>query len=214
MAERFPVVAVGSNASPGQLSHKFTTGRFVSEIVPVTLARVRGIAIGHSAHISKAGYMPYVPLAHEVSIERALFILWLDKTQMERVNETEPNYTPVTVDRGNAPALLESGERVEVFSMYRGKWGALRLSPDAPPVEATQQEEVLNLLGSLPWFYDLVPELREGASAAAYALAGDERRRTEVRERMAAEGLAGSDGLELQNFSPVPYCEAVSGSPC
>lgn len=35
-----------------------------------------------------------------------------------------------------------------------------------------------------------------------------------VRERVAAEGLAGSDGLELQNFSPVPYCESVSGSPC
>jgi hypothetical protein len=214
MAERFPVVAVGSNASPGQLSHKFTSERCVSDIVPITLARVRGIGVGHSAHISKAGYIPYVPLAQELSVERALFMLWLDTAQMERINETEPNYHPVTVGRENAPALLESGERVDIFSMYRGKWGALRLAQTAPPLEATGQEEVLSLLGSLPWFYELVPEITEGAESAIQALASDDKRRGEVRMRMAAEGQAGPDGLELQTFSPVPYCEAVTRSPC
>ncbi|HEX2418019.1 MAG TPA: hypothetical protein VHJ83_07840 [Micromonosporaceae bacterium] len=212
MAERFPVLAVGSNASPGQLTHKFTSGRQVSEVVPITLVRVRGIALGHSAHISKAGYVPYVPVVGNPTAERDLFILWLDAAQLERINETEPNYLPVTVGRDNPPALLETGERVEIFSLYRGRWGALRLTPDGPSIDATNQENILGILGSLAWFRLLVPESQEGTLATVTALAGDEQRRIQVRERIAAEGLTGNDGLALRGFVPVRYREAVSGS--
>lgn len=212
MAERFPVLAVGSNASPGQLTHKFTSGRYVSGVVPITLVRIKGIGLGHSAHISKAGYVPYVPVAGDPTAERDLFILWLDAAQMERINETEPNYHPVTIGRDNPPALLETGQRVEIFSMYRGRWGTLRLTPDGPSIDATNQENILGLLGSLSWFRLLVPESQEGALATVTALAGDERRRIQIRERMAAEGLTGNDGLALRGFVPVLYREAVSGS--
>jgi hypothetical protein len=201
MAERFPVVAVGSNASPGQLAHKFTSGRYVDEIVPMTLARVRGIALGHSAHISRAGYVPYVPLAADLAAERTLFILWLDRTQWDRIDETEGNYEPVTVRRDHAPAVLETGERVAAFSMYRGRLGALRLARDEPPIEATNQEAVVRLLDRLPWFRDLVPESRLGAPAAVRALADCGKRRSAVRERFIAEGLAGDDGFAFEDLA-------------
>jgi hypothetical protein len=211
MDERFPVVAVGSNASPGQLAHKFTSGPLVSELVPMTRARVRGVAVGHSAHVSKAGYVPYVPLACAPDVRRELFVLWLDRTQLDRVNETEPNYHPVTVGRESAPALLEGGQRLEVFSLYQGRWGALRPAADQGPVEAGSQEAVYAVLAALGWFRELVPEVSRGVAAAAGALADDELRRVEVRERLAAAKLAAPDGLTLPRFAPVPYPDAVAG---
>ncbi len=205
MQERYPVAAVGSNASPGQLSHKFTSGRFVSETMPMTVARVSGVAVGHSAHVSKAGYVPYVPVAARPAAVRDLVILWLDRTQLERINETEPNYDLVTVGRDHEPALLESGEPVCVFSLYRGRWGALRPARELPALPASGQAEVFGLLAALPWFGALVPEIRAGARAAMRALAGDERRRTDVRERLAGEGLAAGDGLPAGTATPLAY---------
>ena len=211
LADRFPVIAVGSNAAPGQLSHKFTSERAVSSVVPATLATVEGLGIAHSAHISAAGYCPYVPVAREQAVEQ-LLVLWLDRAQLERINETEPNYQAVTSGRDNSPALLPSGEQIEVFSMYRGRWGALRSAATAiAPIEATTQERVFDLLGSQDWFKSLVPECEDGPSSALRALGSDERRRAEIREQMARRGLTSGDGLDhLQSLAPLPYCEAVS----
>src|SRR5262249_24353383 len=69
MANRYPVLAVGSNASPGQLRHKFARDREVSSIVPLTRATASGMGISHSAHVSKAGYIAYVPFLQGRSSE-------------------------------------------------------------------------------------------------------------------------------------------------
>jgi len=211
LADRFPVIAVGSNAAPAQLLHKLSSEDRVSLVVPMTLANVEAIGIAHSAHISKAGYCPYIPVADKQAIEQ-LSILWLDKSQLDRVTETEPNYQAVTSGRDSPPALLPSGERIDVFSMYRGRWGALRYTTtDDHRVEATTQERVFNLLSSHAWFRSLVPECEDGPLYAMRSLGSDEQRRTEVREQMARHGLATSDGLNrLDSFAPQPYSEAVS----
>src|SRR5690349_16856734 len=60
MAGRQPVLAFGSNASPAQLSTKFAAMDREHRALPVLRGSVAGFALGHSAHISNPGYVPYV----------------------------------------------------------------------------------------------------------------------------------------------------------
>ncbi|MGH3341384.1 MAG: hypothetical protein ACRDPK_00575 [Carbonactinosporaceae bacterium] len=194
LSDRRPVVAVGSNAAPGQLRHKFAD-RQVGDVIPLTRATVRGLSIGHSAHVSAAGYVPYIPLAAAEDVVSEFYVLWLDDPQLERLNETEPNYQLVTVTGDHYPLTLESGERVASYAMYRGRWGALRLSPDVLAIEATTQEEVFTLLLNVPWLSGLVPPSRDDVQAVARDLARDERRRDSVRLGLLRHGLSAADGL-------------------
>jgi hypothetical protein len=57
IADRFPVLAVGSNASPAQLERKFSL-RGIRPVVPLVKVQVHGIIPGVSAHVSKPGYVP------------------------------------------------------------------------------------------------------------------------------------------------------------
>jgi hypothetical protein len=195
MDERYPVLAIGSNAAPGQLRHKFGANPKVSDLVPLTRATVRGIGIGHSAHVSRAGYVPYTPLAGDRPVERRLSVLWLDNDQLEHLDRTEPNYHRTLISGEDFPLTLESGETLRRYGLYRGRWGVLRPSPESPPLNATTQAEVLRLLSDQPWFSDLVPECRNGPEAVLAALQTDQRRRALVREAMIREHLAGDDDL-------------------
>ena len=75
MSARVPVVAVGSNAAPSQLVRKFAT-RSVRPLVPVTLSDVSNLVPGVSAHVSKPGYIPAVPVKVPGAASR-LSVLWL-----------------------------------------------------------------------------------------------------------------------------------------
>ena len=83
MAERKPVVAVGSNASPGQLAYKYANWP-TKRVIPVTRVTVTGLAVAHSAHISKPGYVPYIPVRSLPEHEIELHALWLDTEQTQR----------------------------------------------------------------------------------------------------------------------------------
>lgn len=197
MNDRYPLLAVGSNASPGQLRHKFSAGSGVSNVIPITRATVNNICVGHSAHVSAAGYIPYIPLAciSAGGTRRTLFVLWLDDRQVSRMDKTEPNYEPTSVSGVEFPALLDSGEGLREYSLYRGRWGALRLIPNAQPIRATTQRELFGLLCKQPWFMQLVPLSSEGPDAIVRAFSVDQRLREQVRETMASTGLAADDRL-------------------
>lgn len=206
MAGRYPVVAVGSNAAPGQLRHKFSTSRDVSNLVPLTRGTVRGIEIGHSAHVGRAGYLPYAPVADSSAV-RDLFVLWLDRDQRARIDETELNYDPVLIHGEVFPLVLESGESLRQYGLYRSKWGVIRLTSEGPPAEAVTQTEIITLLARLPWFQQLVPECLRGVEAALGAFNVDERRRIRVREAFAQRGLASPDGLPQLSTATGPLTE-------
>ena len=93
VSERHAVLAVGSNASPGQLRHKFGT-QFRQSIVPMTLAVAHGIVPGVSAHVSKAGYVPVTPVSEPGSASQ-LFVLWLPDNELQVLDRTEPNYNRI-----------------------------------------------------------------------------------------------------------------------
>ncbi|MBW1599983.1 hypothetical protein [Streptomyces sp. JJ38] len=100
---RIPVLAVGSNAAPAQVRHKFAVGG-VSGTVPMVPVRVGGLAVGHSGHVSVAGYVAYTPYAAPGRWAE-LVLLWLDGEQLRVVDASE---------RANYRRLRLAGERFPV----------------------------------------------------------------------------------------------------
>ncbi len=203
MGQRYPVLAVGSNASPGQLIHKFSR---TSErtIVPFTAARVSGMAVAHSAHVSPAGYIPYRPTL-SINATR-LSVLWLDRNQLVLLDATEPNYKPLTISGLDRPAVIEaSQEPLSSYSVYRSRWGVLRIPLHDAPVAAATQEAVFSLLAETGWFPPLLPELGVGLRNAMTRLAADSALRDSIRSRLAACQLSRSDELGESSAMPTTY---------
>ena len=90
---RTPVVAVGSNAAPAVLTAKL--GGLMGTGVPMTVATVEGLHVGHSAHVSAGGYVAAAPVRGCYRAVRAVTVCWFDEAQLERVDQTEPNYRRV-----------------------------------------------------------------------------------------------------------------------
>jgi hypothetical protein len=87
--DRTPVLAVGSNACPGQLRHRPRESR-TSSPIPMVKARVTGIDVGVSGHVGRMGYVSASPVnAPGVTRE---FFLWLDDDRLAAVDATEPNF--------------------------------------------------------------------------------------------------------------------------
>jgi hypothetical protein len=85
--DRAPVLAIGSNASPGQLRHKMTEFGIASPI-PMVKARITGVDIGVSAHVSRMGYVSASPV-RAPGVVRELFVLWLDAEQLAVIDASE-----------------------------------------------------------------------------------------------------------------------------
>ncbi|MET8685832.1 hypothetical protein ABZV77_16585 [Streptomyces sp. NPDC004732] len=124
VAGRHPVVAVGSNASPGQLAHKL--GRLgIPAAVPMVPVRLRGIGVGCSAHIGRAGYVAAAPYAH-AGAPLTLVVSWLDPAQLPAVDATElPNYRRIPLSGDAYDMTLPSGDRLTAASVYVSARGVL-----------------------------------------------------------------------------------------
>lgn len=205
MARRSPVMAVGSNAAPGQLAYKY---RYHSchNIIPITHVMVSKVVAAHSAHVSRAGYIPFIPVLTEGVQRTRLNVLWLDDEQLRRMDDTEPNYTRVIIKSPAVGAQLDSGQFLESFALYRGRWGALCTEPGASPMMATSQAEVYAFLSTRQWFRSIVRELRDGPESAAAALVHDETRRSQIRHELALRGFVATDRLSDIARCAVGYC--------
>ena len=82
--DRTPVLAIGSNQSPDQLTRKFGE---LGEI-PVQRARLRDFDIYYSAHITSYGSVPAM-LQHAPGAEATLSVIWLDHRQLDIMHGTE-----------------------------------------------------------------------------------------------------------------------------
>ncbi|MCI9872734.1 hypothetical protein [Arthrobacter humicola] len=119
------VVSIGSNSSADVMRRKFASYRQpVSAVLPLVRGQLHNIAVGHSAHVSKAGYIaaaPY-PLLGE---RTAVWLSWLDDVQLMALDETEPNYRRIRLDGEACPLVVDHGERPEEFSLFTSRWGVL-----------------------------------------------------------------------------------------
>ncbi len=144
VGERHPVVAIGSNASPGQLRHKLSR-LGLPVVVPISPLRIAGLNIGVSAHISPAGYVAISPYANpRTSCD--VYITWFDSAQLEAVDATEyPEYRRILIASSDYPMDLPSAERVDVAYLYVNTNGVLT-DPDGSPMIGGEQRELLTRL--------------------------------------------------------------------
>jgi hypothetical protein len=182
MSARVPVVAVGSNAAPGQLVRKFAT-RSVRPLIPITISDVSNLVPSVSAHVSKPGYIPAVPVKVPGAAS-PLFVLWLDNMQLRILDETEPNYWRRRLPAESFPVRLESGVALPKCSLYVGKHGCL-VDTQGQPRQLTDQRTLIQEL------LDESPLLRKlcGVSPEEFvARVQDSETREAVRRTFATEG--------------------------
>jgi hypothetical protein len=190
MAGRHPVLAFGSNASPAQLQAKFASLRPARRVIPVLRGSVTGLALGHSAHVSIPGYVPYVIVAADAVLDA--FVLWLDPEQRTALDRTEPNYRLVRMPADRYPLRVEALRDIGEYSAYKGKWGALRWPGESAPALPGSQPQVFDRLGEQPWFAAVLGpgDVRSRMSR----LAADADLRDRVRAELAAAGMVVGDG--------------------
>jgi hypothetical protein len=170
IADRRPVLAVGSNGSPAQVRRKLA-GRAADVTVPMTYATVSGIAAGVSAHVSAPGYVPAAPLAAPGRTGRFI-VLWLDEEQLAAIDATEPNYRRTGLPVGAAVSIPGDCQ------LYAGSRGCLADGSGAPLPLTGQPALLRALLADLPELARLVrADTPEGFVAAT-------RRSAELRDRV------------------------------
>jgi hypothetical protein len=147
--DRTPVLAVGSNAAPAQLRHKYADSG-VSAVMPLVKAKVEGLAAGVAAEVAGNGYVPATPIFGGDLVDE-LFVQWLDAHQLALLDETEPGYERLLLPAGD-PAeggvriTLPSGEVLGACYAYLSTRGSLAdpsiprrraAAGPAPPAEGT-----------------------------------------------------------------------------
>ncbi|MEV5707072.1 hypothetical protein [Actinoallomurus sp. NPDC052274] len=193
MADRRPVLAVGSNAAPAQIARKLA-GR-TRLVVPMTYAHVSGLTAGASAHVSRPGYVPAVPvLTPGASTE--LVVLWLDDEQLAAVDRTEPNYHRVRPSASVTVAL--PGLAPLGCHLYAGRHGCLTDAGGVPIRLAGQPGLLAGLLAASPRLVRLTGA-RTPEEFVARARA-DARLRDDVRRLWRREGIV----LAQPELAPLP----------
>ncbi|MFJ9019690.1 hypothetical protein ACIRPU_06835 [Streptomyces sp. NPDC102259] len=188
---RTPVVAVGSNASPAQLRYKMAEFAVTSP-VPMVRARVTGIDIGVSAHVSRLGYISASPVdAPGVTAE--LFVIWLDPEQLALIDATEPNYDRVLLPAPGFRVELENGEALLDAFAYVNHHGVLHDGDGVPRRHPGQRVLITELLTRSPALRQLFGTTPEEFCARARADAG---RCAEGTRLFAEEKLVIASGLE------------------
>ncbi|MET7620188.1 hypothetical protein [Streptomyces sp. NPDC005408] len=195
---RHPVIAVGSNASPGQVGHKLTR-LGIPATVPMVPVRVRGIRAGCSGHISAAGYVACTPYADR-DAETVLVVTWLDSTQLAAFDDTEfPNYRRALLPGDAFAMTMPSGERLDGAYIYFSAHGVLA-DPDGTPRPGGGDQSAL-----LAALLAASPRLREllGPGPAAWVTkAGADRALREEGTRIFAE-----EGWVLPRTDFLPYAD-------
>ena len=209
--DRHPVLAVGSNAAPGQLRHKLTR-RGLSDTVPMVPVTVRGLSVALSAHISAPGYVAATPVV-DPGAESPLILTWPAADQLAAVDATEPNYRRAFLPGDVFPVTLPSGRRLGGAYVYHSTRGVLAAPGGAGGLRpAGAQPEVLAaLLADSPRLHALLgPSPRDWVRRAA----ADEALRAHAAELFAAEGwLRPEEGFAPYVSAPgtaIPYRDLSS----
>lgn len=171
--DRTPVLAIGSNASPGQLRHKMAQFRIDSP-VPMVRARVTGVDVGVSAHVSRMGYVSASPVAAPGTV-RELFVIWLDARQLSVIDASEGvplpdgNYRRAWLPASRVTIELDGGERLPGAHVYVNQHGVLHDGTGVPRSHPGQRALLGELLLRLPRLRELFGATPEEFCARARA---------------------------------------------
>jgi hypothetical protein len=178
--DRTMVLAVGANAAPAVLAAKLRRAG-VAGVVGMVRAEVAGLGVGHSAHVSRRGYIPAGPYAAEGAA--AVVGLWLTAEQLAAIDATEPNYDRMMLRRAEYSLRLETGRPPSTYDVYVSRWGVL--ATDGVPLRLGTQRELFARLAGDPGLAALAPW--DDAEAAVRGLA-DRAAHARIRDAFAAAG--------------------------
>jgi hypothetical protein len=190
--DRTPVLAIGSNACPGQLRHKMAEFGIDSP-VPMVKVRVTGIDIGVSAHVSRMGYVSASPVKAP-DVVRELFVTWFDARQLAVVDASERAYDRAWLP-GSELFHVEpgSGELLRGVYAYVNRHGVLRDGTGMPRRHPGERPLLTELLAASSGLRKLFGRTREEFCARARA----DRELCERGTRLfREEGLVTESGLE------------------
>jgi hypothetical protein len=196
--DRVPVLAVGSNACPAQLRLKLDAAGLATP-VPMVRCRVRGVEVGVSAHVSRAGYVAAAPV-RAPGVVRELFLLWLDAGQLAAVDAGEGadlprgNYRRVWLPAPDVEVEPEGGAALPGVFGYVDRHGVVHDgTPGSPRRHPGQRALLTELLLRSARLRALFGDTPEEFCARARADAALCARGTRV---LAEEGLVTGSGLE------------------
>jgi hypothetical protein len=155
---------------------------------------VSNLVPGVSAHVSKPGYIPAVPVKVRGAASR-LSVLWLDNVQLRILDETEPNYWRRRLPAESFPVRLESGVALPKCFLYVGKHGCLVDTQGQPRRLTDQWTLIQELLDESP----LLRKLCGKSPEEFVARVQNSQTREAVRRTFATEGrvAAQSDLTQL-----------------
>ncbi|MHC3467899.1 hypothetical protein ACYF6T_04205 [Streptomyces sp. 7R007] len=195
--DRVPVLAIGSNACPGQLRHKMA-GSGITSPVPMVRTRVTGIDVGVSAHVSRMGYVSASPVESPGTV-RELFVVWLDAEQLTVIDASEGvplphgNYRRAWLPASEVRVEAADGTVLPGAFAYVNRHGVLHDGTGVPRVHPGQRELLTELLVGLPRLRELFGVTPEEFCARARA----DRALCEQGTRLfAREKLVTASGLE------------------
>lgn len=183
--DRTAVAAIGSNASLTVLRSKL--GPLLHTGLPVAVARVEQLAVGHSAHVSARGYIAAAPFVGDGSrhgdASRPVTLGWFDQAQLAAMDATEPNYRRIPLPsrmtcRLDGVPLTD----VEVYESVHGVLGEA-----GAPLELRGQADVL------AWLAHRLPTAV--AAVLDHEALTDPARREHVRVALLEAGLVLDSGL-------------------
>ncbi|WP_261992435.1 hypothetical protein [Streptomyces sp. MS191] len=195
---RHPVIAVGSNASPGQVRHKLLR-LGLPVFVPMVPVRVEGIGVGCSGHISPAGYVAATPVVAP-GTTTTLVVTWLDGRQLKAVDDTEfPDYRRAVLPGEEFAMTMPSGERLSGAYIYFSAHGTLAPVGGRPLPGGGDQAAILaGLLGRSPRLHELL-----GPDPESWV----ERAGGDTGTRARGTTLFGEEGWVLPPDDFVPYLD-------
>lgn len=133
---RTPVLAIGSNQSPQQLTRKFGT----AGEIPVQRARLKDFDIYYSAHITGYGSVPAM-LQRAPGTEVTLSVNWLDERQLDIMHGTELYAAKYRYEVIEGVSLaLDCGTEMDSANLYVGVNGHLLHKGDAVALAAIRAE--------------------------------------------------------------------------
>jgi hypothetical protein len=125
LESRSMVVSIGSNSSADVMRRKFANyHQPVSSVLPLVRGQLHNIAVGHSAHVSRGGYIAAAPYPRMGECT-TVWVSWLDERQLMALEETEPNYRRIQLDGEACPLEVGHGDHPEDFSLFTSRWGVL-----------------------------------------------------------------------------------------
>ncbi|MFI2204917.1 hypothetical protein ACH47Z_29860 [Streptomyces sp. NPDC020192] len=142
--DRVPVLAVGSNACPGHLRYKMA-GSGIDSPLPMVRTRVTGLDVGVSGHVSLMGYISASPVKCP-DVSRELFVIWLDRRQLEAIDASEPNFWRVWLPARDVRVELPDGTVLLGVYSYVNRHGVLRDGAGVPRRHPGQRPLLTELL--------------------------------------------------------------------